>query len=187
MNKSSVSVHFDDEVLRFLDFSSTCFATIWRIINHPNTTWARWRNHQNFWLGQEILQFHGNSLWTTDWRCFEVQSELRHFFSDGANSSFLHQDPQLPDPWTEPLNCTGDGSQFWNFNGFQQRVVGSFDSLHINVFTNNLQPIEPYPVMVYVHGGGYSMWVLSVHKALWFHERDLLGALDQLNFTVLTF
>lgn len=32
---------------------------------------------------------------------------------------------------------------------------GSFDALHVNIFTNNLNPAQAYPVMVFVHGGNY--------------------------------
>lgn len=34
-------------------------------------------------------------------------------------------------------------------------IDGSFDALHVNVFTNNLRPSAPYPVLVWIHGGAY--------------------------------
>lgn len=66
---------------------------------------------------------------------------------------YIPKDPQPPESWTEPLNCTEERSQFWNLNG--ARVVGSFDSLHVNVYSNNITPSSPYPVMVFIFGGAY--------------------------------
>lgn len=94
------------------------------------------------WMFKIFVNFFLKSWTDLAWKCL--------FFK-------FHQEPETPEPWIEPLNCTGEGSQFWNANGWQQRVVGSFDSLHVNVFTDNLQPEVLYPVMFYIHGGSYSM------------------------------
>ncbi|CRL03514.1 CLUMA_CG016384, isoform A [Clunio marinus] len=50
-----------------------------------------------------------------------------------------------------PLNCTVEGPPFWGIGAAQP----SFDSLHVNVYTNDLNPPTPYPVMVWIHGGGW--------------------------------
>jgi carboxylesterase type B len=61
------------------------------------------------------------------------------------------RDPVAPENWTEPLDCTQEGPRFpqidftWEppFAPFR----GDLDSMHINVFTKNLNPSVKYPVM----------------------------------------
>lgn len=56
-----------------------------------------------------------------------------------------------PENWTEPLDCTQEGPRFpqvdltWEppFAPFR----GDLNSMHINVFTKNLNPSVKYPVM----------------------------------------
>jgi carboxylesterase type B len=52
-----------------------------------------------------------------------------------------------------PLNCTTQGPPFWGFH--DGRIRGSFDALHVNVYTNNMNPTANFPVMVFIHGGGW--------------------------------
>jgi carboxylesterase type B len=65
------------------------------------------------------------------------------------------KDPQPPEPWIETLNCTAEGPNFWGVDLITGEFSGSFDSLHVNVYSNNIFPETPYPVMVYIHGGSY--------------------------------
>jgi carboxylesterase type B len=52
-----------------------------------------------------------------------------------------------------PLDCTAQGPPFWGVHdGVAQ---GSFDALNLNVYTNNINPTAAYPVMVFIHGGGW--------------------------------
>ena len=62
---------------------------------------------------------------------------------------FMLQDPEPPIPWVFPLNCTVEGPIFWGVSEVTGEIEGSFDALHVNVFTNNLNPATPYPVMVW--------------------------------------
>lgn len=62
------------------------------------------------------------------------------------------RDAQPPESWTELLDCTKEGSPFCNFNSFTANVQyeGELDAMFINVYTNNVNPSKPYPVMVWV-------------------------------------
>lgn len=49
-------------------------------------------------------------------------------------------------------------SPFWGpGNGENGAIGGDFDALHINVYTNNINPDTKYPVMVWLHGGGWQV------------------------------
>lgn len=63
-------------------------------------------------------------------------------------------DPQPPENWTEPLDCTKEGPPFCNVFFADQKYQGELSGVHINVFTNNIDPKVPYPVLVWIHGGG---------------------------------
>ncbi|XP_055604380.1 uncharacterized protein LOC129752629 [Uranotaenia lowii] len=65
------------------------------------------------------------------------------------------KDSQPPTPWTEPLDCSIQGPPSWQFSKLQNKCIGSEDSLHVNVFTKNLDKNNLLPVMLYIHGGAY--------------------------------
>lgn len=65
------------------------------------------------------------------------------------------KDPRPVVPWTVPRDCSREGPQFWGFSEETGMPEGDFDSLHVNVFTNNLVPAEAYPVMIWIHGGAF--------------------------------
>lgn len=60
------------------------------------------------------------------------------------------RDPEVPDCWTEPLDCTTQGPAFCNTNFLTGQFEGELDGVFLNVYTNNIKPIKPYPVMVWV-------------------------------------
>lgn len=62
----------------------------------------------------------------------------------------------MPIAWNTvaPLNCTTQGPPFWGLNE-RGDVEGDFDSLHVNVFTRDINPAAPFPVLVWIHGGGW--------------------------------
>jgi len=60
------------------------------------------------------------------------------------------RDPQPPDYWTEPLDCSEQGSPFCNISFINDEYEGELDAMFINVYTNNIRPNKPYPVMVWV-------------------------------------
>lgn len=60
------------------------------------------------------------------------------------------RDPQAPQKWNEPLDCTEEGSPFCNVNFLDGAYEGDLDAMFINVYTNNIKPLKPYPVLVWV-------------------------------------
>jgi carboxylesterase type B len=62
------------------------------------------------------------------------------------------RDAQPPEKWTEPLHATKEGSPFCHFDFFNFKAIGDLDGGFINVYTRNVDPEEPAPVMVYIHG-----------------------------------
>jgi carboxylesterase type B len=62
------------------------------------------------------------------------------------------RDAQPPEKWTEPLDATKPGSPFCHMDFFTFKAIGDLDGCSINVYTRNIDPEEPAPVMVYIHG-----------------------------------
>jgi cholinesterase len=60
-------------------------------------------------------------------------------------------DPQPPESWSEKLNCTEQSEAFCNMNFLTRQYEGKLDAMYINVYTNEIKPKKPYPVMVWVN------------------------------------
>lgn len=60
------------------------------------------------------------------------------------------REAEIPDNWTEPLDCTQEGPRFpqvdFTFEPPNAPFRGDLDSMHINVYTRNLSPTSPLPV-----------------------------------------
>ncbi|XP_052898916.1 esterase B1-like [Anopheles moucheti] len=65
------------------------------------------------------------------------------------------KDLEVPEPWTEPLDCTQQGPSGYQFNKLLNKIVGSEDHLYINVYTKELKPEKLRPVMLWIHGGAF--------------------------------
>uniref|UniRef100_A0A182TDG7 Carboxylic ester hydrolase n=1 Tax=Anopheles melas TaxID=34690 RepID=A0A182TDG7_9DIPT len=65
------------------------------------------------------------------------------------------KDLELPEPWTEPLDCTQQGPSGYQFNKLLNKIVGSEDHLYMNVYTKELKPAKLRPVMLWIHGGAF--------------------------------
>ncbi|XP_058838420.1 esterase B1-like [Topomyia yanbarensis] len=66
------------------------------------------------------------------------------------------KDSQPPTPWMEPLDCTVQGPGCYQYSKLLNKIIGSEDSLHMNVFTKNLEKgSKLLPVLLYIHGGAF--------------------------------
>ncbi|CAH2084420.1 unnamed protein product [Euphydryas editha] len=66
--------------------------------------------------------------------------------------------PQPKIPWQGIRPAISHGSQCYQFNSFSTGAtngVGSEDCLFLNVYSPNIKPDKPLPVMVYIHGGAF--------------------------------
>ncbi|KAG5684944.1 hypothetical protein PVAND_014152 [Polypedilum vanderplanki] len=63
-------------------------------------------------------------------------------------------DPQPPENWSEPLDCTKEGPAFPNIFFLNNEYQGDLNGVHINVFTNEINPTKPFPVLLWIHSGG---------------------------------
>uniref|UniRef100_A0A336N0V6 Carboxylic ester hydrolase n=1 Tax=Culicoides sonorensis TaxID=179676 RepID=A0A336N0V6_CULSO len=70
----------------------------------------------------------------------------------------VFKDPEIHEPWTEILDCTSEGPAFFNIDPFRSEenlCEGSLKSLGINIFTPDLSPSKPLPVLIFIHGGAF--------------------------------
>ncbi|KAH8330280.1 hypothetical protein KR067_000760, partial [Drosophila pandora] len=65
--------------------------------------------------------------------------------------------PVEPDHWTEVRRCTRVRSKPCQVNIVLNLVQGSEDCLYLNVYTRELHPHKPLPVLVWIYGGGFQM------------------------------
>jgi para-nitrobenzyl esterase len=71
--------------------------------------------------------------------------------------------PEPAAPWSTPFEATHFGRMCpqKDFRGGEPVEDTSEDCLSLNVWTPRLQPQTPAPVMVYIHGGGFTMGASS--------------------------
>ncbi|ETN61216.1 esterase B1 [Anopheles darlingi] len=66
------------------------------------------------------------------------------------------KDPVPPTNWTDVLDCTKQCDPCYHFDRRVNQIVGSEDSLRLNIFTKTIKPTAAgLPVMVYLYGGGF--------------------------------
>jgi para-nitrobenzyl esterase len=100
---------------------------------------------------------------------------VRYGASTAGKNRFMP--PKPPEPWTEIRDASGYGYKapqtnpsstaglvpdseigriLWASDGYRVPPPESEDCLFVNVWTSSLDPAEKRPVMVWLHGGGYS-------------------------------
>uniref|UniRef100_A0A1A9ZUL5 Carboxylic ester hydrolase n=1 Tax=Glossina pallidipes TaxID=7398 RepID=A0A1A9ZUL5_GLOPL len=65
--------------------------------------------------------------------------------------------PVAPDPWTGVKRCTRIKSKPCQYNMVLKQMQGREDCLYLNVYTRELNPVKPLPVLVWIYGGGFQM------------------------------
>lgn len=65
--------------------------------------------------------------------------------------------PREPEPWTGVKKCTRVRPKPTQLNIILGMVQGSEDCLYLNVFTKNLKPDKPLPVLVWIYGGAFQL------------------------------
>ncbi|KAG5667648.1 hypothetical protein PVAND_015622 [Polypedilum vanderplanki] len=80
--------------------------------------------------------------------------------------------PVEPEKWTETFDATRDCPPFPIYDMMAQKIVGIEDGGRINVFTKELRSTNLYPVLVYIHGGGFQTG--SSSPSLYFQPDYLL-------------
>ncbi|EDW55240.1 esterase B1 [Drosophila sechellia] len=65
--------------------------------------------------------------------------------------------PVEPEHWSEVKRCTHVRAKPCQVNIVLKQVQGSEDCLYLNVYTRELHPHRPLPVLVWIYGGGFQM------------------------------
>ncbi|XP_049862482.1 juvenile hormone esterase-like isoform X2 [Schistocerca gregaria] len=86
------------------------------------------------------------------------------------------RDPQPPDGWVHIRDATVRGPDCVQNDDFffHTGVSGSEDCLYLNVYTPELSPSSPLPVMFWVHGGGFFYGGGSVYGPDFLLDHDVV-------------
>lgn len=81
-------------------------------------------------------------------------------YAEKAVGEYRFKSPRPLSKWSdEILDATKPGDSCWLFdklNPYEKKVIGSGDCLHLNIYSPDLTPRKPLPVMIYFHGGRYT-------------------------------
>ena len=70
----------------------------------------------------------------------------------------LHiQDPVPAEPWSGSRDASKYGNMAIQMNFITHQFEGDEDCLYLNVFAAKIEPGKKHTVMVWIHGGGFSM------------------------------
>lgn len=65
--------------------------------------------------------------------------------------------PQEPEPWTGVKKCTKARAKPTQMNIILGMMQGNEDCLYLNVFTKDVNPDKPFPVLVWIFGGAFQL------------------------------
>lgn len=65
--------------------------------------------------------------------------------------------PEEPEPWKEVLDCSEVKTKPVQHNLVLRIYEGAEDCLLLNVYSRNLKPDKPLPVLVWIYGGGFQV------------------------------
>jgi carboxylesterase type B len=71
-------------------------------------------------------------------------------------ASLRFRDPQPPEPWNYPLNCTKEPQSYCVYYAALAIKTGKEDAGVINVYSPKSTSNQLLPVFVYIHGGEYT-------------------------------
>lgn len=66
------------------------------------------------------------------------------------------REAQAPEKWTEPFDATKPSPAYVNINYLTNELEGQEDAGVINVYIPDVEQSRPLPVMVWIHGGGFT-------------------------------
>lgn len=72
------------------------------------------------------------------------------------------RDPEAPESWTVPRDCTDEGSPFCNMNFLTGQFEGELDAMFINIYTTDIEPKKSLPVMVWVRKYFFAMVITQM-------------------------
>ncbi|KAG5667650.1 hypothetical protein PVAND_015624 [Polypedilum vanderplanki] len=85
--------------------------------------------------------------------------------------------PVEPEKWTETFDATQDCPSFPNYDSNLKKTTGIEDGGRINVFTKEIRTSNLYPVLVYIHGGGYQVGSSSpnfLYNPCYFLQKEII-------------
>ncbi|GAB1863190.1 Carboxylic ester hydrolase [Camponotus japonicus] len=86
------------------------------------------------------------------------------------------KDPVPPEPWSGSRDASKYGNIAVQINKIKNEIIGDEDCLYLNVFTTDIKSLEKRPVMVWIHGGGFSNGSggSSMHGPDYIVEKDIV-------------
>lgn len=97
--------------------------------------------------------------------------------------------PKPPVAWEGVKDCTHHKDKAVQVQFIFNKVEGTEDCLYLNVYTRNLKPEKPQPVLIWIHGGGFVFGEANRdwHGPDYFMQKDVVLVTIQYRLGVLGF